>query len=246
MKQALLIPGTLQPHIGHTALRDTRVRERQYLESLVQARQQLPQARIFFIENSGYQPEVLTDACQLLDIDYVPAPTPASLRGKGVGEIAMLRHAIDSLADPDTTHFLKLTGRLVALNLARFWTWPGALNCDAGVNLYRRGEFADSRLFMFSRRFFPYIEAESERIDDERGHYMEHALATAIKKARRDGLRWEYLSDYPRIRGTSGSTGNVYDDSRHRSLTERLKLEVYRHLTPWSAPSGRTRGFGIR
>jgi hypothetical protein len=81
---------------------------------------------------------------------------------------------------------LKGTGRYLPTNFFRVWpkTCPVQSN-EVVANFYKEPTIADSRFFAAPPDFYvSHLFRELDKVDDSRGYYMEHALATAISSFR--------------------------------------------------------------
>lgn len=241
----ILLTAAIRPDVvSYTRFPDLAAREAEYMvavRSAARARSHLTsvigqEVPMVFAEGSGYASPSMASICAEEGLQYLDVAPPPSTRlatSKGEAEVALINRALehpDFERDCDDELFVKVTGRYVLRNLYGLAKFVAEDGCDVTANLYNRRTYADSRIFGFNRKFFPYLRETALAISDARGYYLEHALADAVAAARRDGLSWSYLNDVPVVIGTSGTTGKRYPTNLAYLMKERVKLAFYRRL----------------
>lgn len=231
----VLMTGTINPHFPNfTNNPNPLVREVEYLKSLEYIANVRDKTKIkfdiIFAENSGYKSLLISDFTAKSGIDFIQYNDTSDINhGKGYHEVKLIETCISKyqLVSSSNTIILKLTGRHIVKNINKFITYARYGTYDVSANIYSRLTFADSRLFIFTLSFFPYLMNAIDKISDRTGYYLEHALALSIFIARNNGLIWEYLNDVPAIIGYSGTSGNHFSQNL---LKERIKINLYRYL----------------
>lgn len=199
-----------------THLTDASIRQKQYVEALsfYLTHTSLP---IVFVENSS------TDISPLFQ-EHIQSGRLECFtftgnqfnkeKGKGYGEVEIMEYALLHSKLLGSSHYVvKITGRLIISNIHQLVNVNQRLSHpNIQTSLNSDYTFADSRLFIASpyfitHHFFP----RKEGINDSQGRYFEHILCESIKE-QADFYCYSFLLT-PVFKGTSGSTGSVYDDS---------------------------------
>jgi hypothetical protein len=132
--------------------------------------------------------------------------------GKGYGEALMLEQI--ALAGIGSQYALKCTGRLSVANIKSLLSSVRSAP-DVVVRLSQDLALADSRFFLVSSKLLPELTSDlKSEVNDERGAYLEHALARRVLRLAAEGARVRFWATSPRFRGESGSTGQRYDSLR--------------------------------
>lgn len=194
-----------------TALKDAGVREQHYLEAISHYLSQtdLP---ILVVENTGHDfsgklPAHIAESKRVEFISYAGNDFPKE-KGKGYGELELMNYAMEhsSLIDDQTT-IIKVTGRYRVLNIRDFIRSaknPKLQKCQASYFKGHRKAF--SGIFTFTRPFLrDYFMKNHEQINDSKGVYFEHVLASSLLEYQADGFDYSLLPSYPRIAGISGT-----------------------------------------
>jgi hypothetical protein len=155
----------------------------------------------------------------------------AQEKGKGYGEIEMLRYAFTSLPDlRDYRYILKVSGRYQAKNgielIDRIRKMSADLICDIHANL----TYGDTRTVAFTpsvalTHLLPY----QEELDESRGVIIEHLMARCLHRTLLAGGRWAPLPCTPICEGISGSWNTPQRDT----LLYRVKQDIKRRLALW-------------
>lgn len=241
MTPALLLTATIDPRGMRMTLRaDPAVRLNDYMSALLKWRAAVD-GPIVFCENSGADLSPLKQALGR-DADRVEwlsfeAPPYPERRGKGYGEALIIRHALErSQVLKESSHVVKMTGRLFLSNAARMWReLPDAdICCD--LCPYRL-VVADCRIFAARPQFLTdYLLPETELIDEEAVPivHFERALGRAALRAMADGLSWRPLPRTPAYVGVSASHGFTHHNRTLwlREAARRLKALRASRLSP--------------
>ena len=152
----------------------------------------------------------------------------ARSRGKGYGEMEIIRHVIDSVPDlaPDQL-IVKVTGRHRAYNatqlLRQLDQSTGDIFCVLRSNLSQ----ADSRLFAITVKCArDQLLSRQNMINDLQVRYFEHILADAVHGTILSGGTWSLLPCDPLLHGFSGTSGSRFGFS----LFERAKSTLRHYL----------------
>lgn len=238
-RAAVLLTATIDP--GSTKLvarNDPILRLGDYKRALLSwhAQSHVP---IVFCENSGYDLSnlrTLVDerpgcAVEFLSFD---GNHHAATRGKGYAELELMKDALaTSRVLASSGVIIKCTGRLIVPNARRVIRSITASDFDVMCTLKQNLSFADTRLFAATPQFlrdhlFPMVSL----IDDDRGTYLEHAVACAVGDALAHRKKWRPFPILPRIQGISGTHGKLMTDSAliaaAKSVFNLLRNFVYR------------------
>src|ERR1035438_482175 len=187
--------------VVNVARRDPRVRLNDYKNALALWLRDRAVRKIIFCENSCY------DLAELERVSTANNPHGKEVEflsfegnnfppqlGKGSGEMAILRHALDhSRLIKGDARVMKVTGRLYVRNAGRLIRQIESrpeveVFCD-----FRGGlTYGDSRVFCTSPRFLEtYLMPFRHLADESRNICVEHLLGRAIHRAMSDGTRSE-------------------------------------------------------
>jgi hypothetical protein len=148
--------------------------------------------------------------------------------GKGYGEALMLERVAH--VGIESEYMLKCTGRLSVANLRSvLYTLHSAP--DIAVRLSQDLTYVDSRFFLVRSTLLPELISELKSdVNDNRGKYLEHAIARRVLRLAAEGAKIGFWAAVPRFRGQSGSTGKRYDSlkSRVRWPAEALLYRIKR------------------
>jgi len=194
-----------------TALNDAEIREQHYLEAIAHYHQQtdLP---ILVVENTGHDfspklPQEIAQSKRVEFITYAGNDFPRE-RGKGYGELELMNYGmLHSKLITDDTVIIKVTGRYRVLNIKDFISSarnPSRQPCQASYFKGQRKAF--SGIFCATRPFIrDYFMKNHDLINDSKGVYFEHVLASTFLEYIADGFDYSLLPSYPRIAGISGT-----------------------------------------
>lgn len=143
--------------------------------------------------------------------------------GKGYGEGEIIKYAMthSKLMDANSI-FYKLTGRISVKNLASIV--KNNSNKDViFIKAQRTALKVDVRFFKSSVKFFStHLMDEYIKVDDPRGHYLEMVYYEKLRNIQ--GI--SRFNEFPKFSGTSGSTGQAYDQSLYEYLKYSLLLKA--------------------
>jgi hypothetical protein len=215
------------------------------LEDYRSALEQWTQSRgldaLIFVENSGYDIDVLRRTAQgsALHPDHVEFLSfdgqdfPREL-GKGYGETLNLEYALANsrLLSTGAYRMLRVNGRNYVENVDVFLEAlraPTEILCDLNQLL----TWGDGRVLGGTIDFFEsYLCPYGREIDDSRGYYLEHAVARAVHRGMAEGLVWRPYPEPPIVRGFSGTSNVEAAENRFvrkgRALRHKVKLRMLR------------------
>jgi hypothetical protein len=156
----------------------------------------------------------------------------SSERGKGYGEMEIIRHAIERLKDRASDQMLvKVTGRYRARNAAHFFSqlpsMHGEIICSIGENL----TFTDSRLFAISLGCArDHLLPRQEEINEFEHKYFEHALSDAVHETILAGGKWFPLPCDPSLYGFEGTDGTRFGFSPMARVRSKVKRFLARKI----------------
>jgi hypothetical protein len=234
----LALTATLDPgRTPYVTVRDPAVRLKEYQVALrrwVGLRGLF--SAILWVENSGHWGVDRIEKEFSNDVTVVRAPEdPGTVqRGKGLGEVGLLRELCRRRLVPSDGYLVKCTGRLF---VRRTGPLLRALDgsADLVVRLRRDFTYADARFFALRTTMLERVLLScAGEIDDTRGRYFEHALARATLTEALSGARVVTWPEPPLFVGRSGSSGESYDSA---GLVAKWLLSVLAHrvghLTRW-------------
>jgi hypothetical protein len=151
-------------------------------------------------------------------------------RGKGFGELNILRHIVANLSADVDVYLIKVTGRYFVRNVTSL---TQVLNrtpsIDVACNISSDGSIADSRIFTATVDFLrSYLLPLQDSVDDTAGRFLEHALADAVRNAMKAGLVWSPLPKELSVQGVSGTSNRPHGQSR--PVAWRLAARVLRSM----------------
>lgn len=242
MKVAVLLTGAAKPasQTPFAVNQDQNQRLNQYIIAITNFVTSLPNIPVVYIDSSGVdirdhmqrsiaeRPNFYSGKCDMQDI--------ARSRGKGSSELQSIRVAfknIDILKRSD--YILKINGRYLVRNIVKLMNGLHRQlemidpTYEAIIGDFRNNlMWFDSRIFCATSDFFcDFVEIYQDDIDDFKGIYFEHCLSRYVHhRLSRQRCKYDELSIYPWIVGTSGSTGKSYSGLclyRLKALAYQLK-----------------------
>lgn len=237
---ALLLTATIDP--GSTKLvarNDPVLRFGDYKRALLSWRAQ-SHVPIVFCENSGYDLTILRAlvderpgcAVEFLSFDK---NHHAATRGKGYSELELMSDALTtSHVLASSRLIIKCTGRLIVSNAHPVIRSIAASDFDVMCTLKQNLSFADTRFFAATPQFLrDHLFPMASLIDDDRGTFLEHAVACAVGNALAHRKRWRPFPIRPRLQGISGTHGKMMTESTITAVAKgaynSLRNFVYRH-----------------
>ncbi len=222
----LLLTGTIKPNSHDVlAVTDPEVRKQHYIEAITYYLAVTPY-KIVFSENSGtslseYFPE--SDRLEFL-VFRSPAITPD--KGKGWKELEIIKFSLNnSRLIGSESLIIKITGRLKVLNINKIVNPAMKMifsnNKLVLSNIYRELKM-DSRCFLFTEEFWPYLRKHGENIN--LSFSFEKALWQAVVEFKMDGKgTYKQFTQPLRINGISGGFGIPYKDGDLIMVAKRLR-----------------------
>jgi len=156
----------------------------------------------------------------------------AQQRGKGYGEIEMLRHAFDIMPElKDFRYIVKVSGRYRVANavevISRIRQMSADLICDIHANL----TYGDTTTVAFKPQIaLDYLIPYREELDETRGVIIEHLMANCLHRTLLAGGSWAPLPCTPYCDGISGSWNTP---QRNATLLARIKQDIKRVVSSW-------------
>lgn len=203
-----------------TALTDVQVRERHYIEA-IEYYFNRTKVKIVIVENTGHDFSHSLDG-KLLNSERLEIMSfngnnfPKEL-GKGYGELEAISYAINnSKFISDNTSIIKVTGRYKVSNIQTFIKDISNSSSDLCQFLYFKGHKAAFSGIFISSRFFlkDVLEKYHHLMDDSKGVYFEHVLATSINDYRFSGGNYKMLKSFPRLIGISGTENKQHPTNK--------------------------------
>jgi hypothetical protein len=153
-------------------------------------------------------------------------------RGKGYGEMEIIRHVIDDVTDlaPEQM-LLKVSGRFRARNAARLCSRLESTKAEICCDLRHNLTFADSRLFAITTRCVrEFLLPCQYELNDFEGRWFEHALSDAVHGAILAGRGWSPLPCDPSIYGDEATSGIRFGHSPVSRIRSKARLFLARKI----------------
>lgn len=222
----LMLTGTVCPNTADVlTITDPETRRQQYIDAIAFYLHNTPY-KLVFSENSGTSLAGFFPESERLEFLVFQSQPVVPDRGKGYKELEIIDYCLQNskLLDPHSI-IVKITGRLKILNLNKLLK-PfdrSVLLKDHLImsNIYQRSKM-DSRCFLFTRTFWPYLQQQKEFINTN--YSFERALWQAVLNFKREN-RGNYLqfSKPLRIEGVSGGFGIDYKHGNIKALAKRVE-----------------------
>lgn len=216
---SLLLTATIDPgSTAGVARADPKLRLADYQASLVKWIKAEGFHALVFCDNSAVETSSIVEVAashERLEIVSFDGNYSALARGKGAGELDIIRHAFrQSPALSSSDMVLKVTGRLYVRNyLALLRALKTAPADTVHVNLGEYAQWADSRCFAAAPSFYTcHLLNPPIQPDDSTGMYLEHVMARSVHMAIAKGAQWRPWPCAVRYLGHSGSSGLAYTD----------------------------------
>lgn len=222
----LLLTGTIQPNSRDVlAVTDPEIRKQHYLEAISFYFASTPY-KIVFAENSGTSLAEYFPKSDRLEFLIFQSPAIIPDKGKGWKEMEIIEYTLkNSKLITSESLIIKITGRLKVMNIKKII--PPKVNMLQNhnkivmSNIYRKLKM-DSRCFLFTKEFWPYLRKHGNFID--LGFSFEKALWQAIVEFKVNGKgSYKQFSQPMRIQGVSGGFGIAYKDGNMITLAKRVK-----------------------
>lgn len=232
----LVITGCIAPDIAvpKLFLCDPKERRKQYIESIEFYIRRANVKNIVFCDNSDSAVEEgLFDLARSSGknfewLHFRGNAKRCMQQGKGYGEGELLGYALEHskiIANCDS--IIKVTGRLIVKNINRI------------MRLTRRGRaymypitkkdgkpYVCTKFFVMPKRIYAeYFKDAYTAVDDLNLNYIEHIFADVIQK---HALHVKLLPLNPDIAGMSGTSGEVYHNTRIRQMWYTIRMHLFK------------------
>lgn len=221
MKSLLIfLTGCINPKgMKYTALNNTEIRKRQYIETIkwYYENTELP---ILFVENSNtdisQELKIFTQSGRLEYI-YFDGNNFDKALGKGYGEAEIIEYGISNSNKleyfGENISIIKITGRYKCVNINRIITHYNRRNtiyANLGNDDWG-GDIADSRFLIAPLLFWKnYFLPKRSMLNDSKCYHFEHLLRNAIQQWKREGNRHREFWICPCIEAVSGTSGTAF------------------------------------
>lgn len=220
------------------ARRDPKQREQDYLTAFRAWMSSQCNADFLFCENSNadltrFSEEVEMHKSEksvtLLSFD---GNSGAEKKGKGYGELEMLRYAFDTIPQLSNYRYIvKVSGRYRVVNGAAVIEKIGEMSADLICDIHANLTYGDTRTVAFTPHVaLTHLIPFREELDEVRGVIIEHLMARCLHRTLLAGGAWAPLPCTPHCDGISGSWNRPQRDSR---LSVRVKQDIKRKLAKW-------------
>ena len=155
----------------------------------------------------------------------------AQMKGKGYGEIEMLRYAFDVIPElKNYRYVLKVSGRYLVKNGADIVDQIGRMSADLICDIHTNLTYADTRTVAFKphvvqSHLIPY----QNELDETRGVIIEHLMARCLHRTLLAGGSWAPFPCTPVCDGISGS----WNTPQRGTLLYRVKQAIKRKVAHW-------------
>jgi hypothetical protein len=155
----------------------------------------------------------------------------AQAKGKGYGEIEMLRYAFDTISElKNYRYIIKITGRYRVKNGADIAVRVGAMSEDLICDIHRDLTYGDTLTVAFKPQIaFDHLIPYQDELDENRGVIIEHLMARCLHRTILAGGSWAPLPCTPICEGISGS----WNTPQRATWTYRLKQGIKRSIARW-------------
>lgn len=218
------------PNVYQLKLTNKNERIRQYKECLRYYINCSYIHKIVLCDNSNVHREIFEQEIQLakmkkkeLEVMAFQGDTDEVLKlGKGYGEGEIVSYALknSSLLAGDN-YFIKLTGRLIFLNIDQIVRKLDISNGTVYINNSIGTNCIDSRIYGMPIEKYEAIFMDAyKNVDDKKGKYLEKVLFDRILEYK---LSTRNFPKYSRIKGIAGSSGYIYVDT---TLKRKIRLFI--------------------
>ena len=223
------------PKIKYTSITNSKLREEQYFNCIIEIIKSRCFKKIVFCENSMYNGDYIVAIQEFANkngimFEYLTFKSDienVQKLGKGFGEGEILKYAmLNSKLLNDDTIFFKVTGRLIIDNLAEIIKKQRLEEDCIFINRFFKisSRYVDTRAYFMPIKIFKkyFIEAFCE-CDDDKGMYLERVYYKTIKINKLKQKNTVLAFDY---NGLSGSSGASYRITRKRLLIYNLLHKI--------------------
>ena len=237
----LVLTGCIVPNCGdNLKINNCEERLKQYKKSIEWYYINTPY-RIVFCENSGYNiANYYCDKRDRIEILTYKSSEEGYDRSKGYKEMEILEYAYDnSEFIRDGKIFIKITGRLVLLNICRIVNY--LLKKDKSfICSYQNSTrpFSDCKFVFFTGEFWPILLSYKDKISNSNN--FERITYSAINEAGTKGIKFIYPPVLDRVDGVGGGTGVRYNKTvseyfflniKHQIRRFFFKIKILPHIT---------------
>jgi hypothetical protein len=221
----------------HVKRRDPELRRQDYLKAFRSWLSSDCKADILLCENSNSDLSDFSELAGTRTLDHsvrlmtFAGNSGAQLKGKGYGEIEMLRHAFDKFPElMKYRYIIKVTGRYQILNAAKIVGRIRRMKQDLICDIHNNLTYGDSFLFAFKpevalKHLVPY----KEDLDELSGVIIEHLVAKCLHLTLAAGGSWAPLPCSLVVNGISGS----WNTPQRVTSLELAKRSIKRTLATW-------------
>lgn len=191
--------------------------------------------KIIFCENTGadldfvYQTKEKNNL-NILEILSYNDNEDAKIKGKGFSELKMINYVLKNSKIIDENSFIiKVTGRFYIKNIKSYLLALSKQNLPfVNVNFLKQMSMADSRFFGFHKNFFEqYLLKYSNKVDDNKNYFFEHALRDATLQSMLEGHFIKPLPILPLFDGYFGTTGEKLTVPFYKAWKRKLFYKIY-------------------
>lgn len=194
-------------------------------------------ADILFCENSNADLSLFREANNApvddksVQIITFKGNAEAQKRGKGYGEIEMLRYAFNLMPElRDYRYILKVTGRYQLKNAVDMIKKISQMKADFICDIHANLTYGGARTVAFTPKVaLDYLIPYQNELDDRRGAEIENLMARCLHRVLIDGGSWAPLPTTPFCHGFSGTTNSMEPDT----VIYRVKQAVKRKIARW-------------
>jgi hypothetical protein len=155
----------------------------------------------------------------------------AQHKGKGYGEIEMLRYAFDMMPElKDYRYIVKVSGRYRVTNGVKVIEQIRQMSADLICDIHANLTYGDTRTVAFKPHIaLAHLIPYQDELDETRGIIIEHLMARCLHRTLLAGGSWAPLPCTPICDGISGSWNTPQRDT----LLYRIKQDIKRRLAHW-------------
>lgn len=155
----------------------------------------------------------------------------AQQKGKGYGELEMLRYAFDNVPElKEYRYIIKYSGRYQIKNGAEVVNKIRGMQADLICDIHANLTYGDIRTAAFKPQILlDHMMPYQEELDENGGIIIEHLMAKCVHRTLLAGGSWAPLPCTPYCDGISGSWNTLQRDT----LLYRTKQDIKRRLAKW-------------
>lgn len=231
--EILLLTASVDPAASKTPFTnmvDPKQRLEEYLVNIKKIVDEKVFAKIVFCENTNYEfdyQKIIAEAraknVELEVLRFKGDYDGINKQGKGYGEGEIIKYALkhSKLIGPNSI-FYKLTGRIFIKNLASI-VKNNTHKDVIFIKAQRTALKVDVRFFKSSVQFFSsHLIDEYTKVNDPGGHFLEMVYYEKLRTVA--GI--SRFTEFPNFTGTSGSTGQAYDQSPYEYFKYSMLLKT--------------------